>query len=1383
MKNFFTNIINSVKKSKVNQSILVFVTVLSILGGSVGFALYNNSGLTAMASDEPFRPVDNTICNPSTPTSSVWNPYPINVNSPSPLYNTRGNCQDIPLLSFFPIERGNPREKTIRAGENLSLHLYYNPEGPTNTINTPRLKTEIIRESDTSYRITARLEGGNVATATSAEKGGDLILNVPAGYRLEAVGGSGLWYPEANYRYWMSRSGHPSNPNPGRSPREADPSLVPSTIVRFDDATKQPASTNGANISYTDSDRNGRKDAGAPDSLAGGFDNYGYYLLSLTTFQEAQPVADLSLTKTVNKPTPAQGEEITYTINVKNNGTDNSTGVTVKDTLPTGVTYVSSTPTGYDPTTGIWTVGNLNVNETKTLEIKATVNNNATGTIRNIAQVQTSDQEDPNSTPGNLNPTTGTPSENDEDDVVITIQEPEPIVTDLELNITVNNPTPVQNTNIEYTITVKNTSTVDATGVTVKDTLPTGLQYVSATPNEFNNTTGIWTVGNLNSGETKTLKITAKVIATGTITNTAQIQTASPDDVDSTPGNNIPTEDDQDSVDVIVTAVKPQLSLDKSIVSPTTANVRPGDEITYRLTFRNIGQVEATNVKIQDFIDADVTYVEASCTNVTIGAQTSTCSQNPDGTLSWEIGSMPIGSQNYQVEYKVTVKDNAGGTIDNLARLTADELEPIEDSENIPVIRPNINLQIQKTITSPATDSTTPGSTLTYRLRYRNTGDNTATGVVITDYLDPDVAYVEGSCSGDCSFADSTLTWNIGDLAPSTTFSEVTYQVKISEDVSDGETIRNTAVITDDLGNKDEGKADIDIVVDGDPELKITKRILEPSQEIGVKEGDVIIYSLRYENTGNEAATGVVITDELSEMVTYINGSCSRDCTFANGTLTWNIGDLEAGQARIVSYRVTVNEDVQTGDIIKNTAVITDDQDNTDEDEANIVVIDPIELADLSLTKTVNKPNPAQGEEITYTINVKNNGTDNSTGVTVKDTLPTGVTYVSSTPTGYDPTTGIWTVGNLNVNETKTLEIKATVNNNATGTIRNIAQVQTSDQEDPNSTPGNLNPTTGTPSENDEDDVVITIPADQTPTLEIQKSVNVGNGTNVTPGQDLTYTITLRNTSSIEATGVKVTDQLDSDLTFISCSNNCQNSNGLITWNNLTIPANSSLNLTLNVKVNANASGEIRNMASIVCPVGAENCCPNGCDSNEVINPCPTGNLELRKSVDDTTASPNQTITYTITYTNRSNKVLTEAKIIDNIPNGIIYVAGSCQPECQYDNNVNRITWQIGTIAPNASGSVSFRATISGSATGSITNIATIDTKELPDVNAEVTTTVTRTGSTTPGKGIDRTTRTGGLELTAIIASITTFMAVLFGISNQKKLGFKNIDDKRISEE
>lgn len=53
--------------------------------------------------------------------------------------------------------------------------------------------------------------------------------------------------------------------------------------------------------------------------------------------------------------------------------------------------------------------------------------------------------------------------------------------------------------------------------------------------------------------------------------------------------------------------------------------------------------------------------------------------------------------------------------------------------------------------------------------------------------------------------------------------------------------------------------------------------------------------------------------------------------------------------------------------------------------------------ADLSLTKS-DSPDPAQvGKKLTYTLEVKNNGPDDATGVTVTDNLPAGVTYESAT--------------------------------------------------------------------------------------------------------------------------------------------------------------------------------------------------------------------------------------------------------------------------------------------------------------------------------------------------------------------------------------------------
>ncbi|MFQ5900770.1 MAG: DUF11 domain-containing protein [Thermodesulfobacteriota bacterium] len=58
----------------------------------------------------------------------------------------------------------------------------------------------------------------------------------------------------------------------------------------------------------------------------------------------ALPAADLSVTKT-DSPDPAVvGNNITYTVTITNNGPDDATGVTLTDTLPGSVTFISATP-------------------------------------------------------------------------------------------------------------------------------------------------------------------------------------------------------------------------------------------------------------------------------------------------------------------------------------------------------------------------------------------------------------------------------------------------------------------------------------------------------------------------------------------------------------------------------------------------------------------------------------------------------------------------------------------------------------------------------------------------------------------------------------------------------------------------------------------------------------------------------------------------------------------------------------------------------------------------------------------------------------------------------------------------------------------------------
>ena len=114
--------------------------------------------------------------------------------------------------------------------------------------------------------------------------------------------------------------------------------------------------------------------------------------------------ADLSVTKTVNDPTPNVGETIAYTITLTDNGPSNATNVILQDMLPAGLTFVSATPSQgtYVPApTSTWTVGSVANGSSAVLTIQATVvsPNPATNSV-----TITSDQFDPN-TGNNTSPT------------------------------------------------------------------------------------------------------------------------------------------------------------------------------------------------------------------------------------------------------------------------------------------------------------------------------------------------------------------------------------------------------------------------------------------------------------------------------------------------------------------------------------------------------------------------------------------------------------------------------------------------------------------------------------------------------------------------------------------------------------------------------------------------------------------------------------------------------------------------------------------------------------------------------------------------------------------------------------------------------------------
>ena len=94
----------------------------------------------------------------------------------------------------------------------------------------------------------------------------------------------------------------------------------------------------------------------------------------------------------------------------------------------------------------------------------------------------------------------------------VTTTLPTPTTFDLAIKQTVSDPRPVQGTNIIYTITLTNLSSIAASGVEVTDQLPADVTFISyqATLGTYDSSTGVWTVGNLAESTDASLFVTAR---------------------------------------------------------------------------------------------------------------------------------------------------------------------------------------------------------------------------------------------------------------------------------------------------------------------------------------------------------------------------------------------------------------------------------------------------------------------------------------------------------------------------------------------------------------------------------------------------------------------------------------------------------------------------------------------------------------------------------------------------------------------------------------------------------------------------------------------------------------------------------------------------------
>ena len=1055
-----------------------------------------------------------------------------------------------------------------------------------------------------------------------------------------------------------------------------------------------------------------------------------------TLYVVPQNSSDLAISK-IHSGDFAIGVDNTYTITVRNVGTASISGtITVTDPVPASLPVQSVS--GASP----WSCGTSGQNVTctaasTTLAAGASLPD-ITLTVRPVAPPPTTVT---NTATVSISGATDTNSANDTSSSPTTITS-----ADLGVTKSASPTTPAEGATVTYTVTVTNNGPSTADDVSVADAVPSGLTFVSAAPSQGTWESGTWTVGTLLNGASATLTLSATVNlgqSGQTIGNTA---TASGGPYDYAAGNNSASA----SLTVPATVLTGVVTDQSSGLPLSGASVQVTDSLghVYTVTTGADGRYTVTGSPGTPLAAGPATvtaslagYVPTTATPTVVAGATATqglaLAPVSLGGVVTDLGTgVPVVGATVELRQGAvtcTATTGAGGTyffehtatcpiVAGAATVTA-SATGYQDASASPTIlstgptTQDLAMGTADLLITKTDGKTTaqPGETLVYTIAIVNQGSVAAAGIDIRDTVGSHLTLV----SDDSGLTRNDLGGGVyqwtgaADLpvGGSLTF-HVT--IEVASALPDGTTsLSNYVKATTTTAEKDKTNnevSDVDTVTTH-PDLTIAKTFTStpPAGTLST-----VSYSLAGGNVGHATATGVTVIDTFDSLCTYDAGSASllvnggsasfTSVAWDNGTkkLTLGLPNLAPTDTYVITYTATVG--TVSGSPLVNTAAISGAE--TDLDASNgtaSVSVPTANNADVYVLKSgVASPSPAApGGQIVYTLSYGNNGTDTAAGVTITDALPANTTLVSGSITGGGTESGgtvTWSLGDLASRATGSVgfavEIAATLPADVTS-IDNTATIATTTTE----------PNTGNNSASE------STPVTAQPDLVIAKTAG---RTQVLAGDSLAYTITYENVGNQAATGVTITDALLNGLDYVSSSpsGTYDSGAGTVTWSIGALAVDGPHTITLNATVKSDAiPSSVAADRVTISDDGANGTDPNpgdntATDSDLVVAPYVV--LEKRAS---SPAYDGQPVTYTIDWRNAGAVDAGAVVIRDDLPAGTSDPTDITGGGTFSSGPPRRITWDLGTQAAGASGTVSFRVVPNVGAGGATQSAPTLSTE------------------------------------------------------------------------
>ncbi len=456
--------------------------------------------------------------------------------------------------------------------------------------------------------------------------------------------------------------------------------------------------------------------------------------------------------------------------------------------------------------------------------------------------------------------------------------------------------------------------------------------------------------------------------------------------------------------------VDPTVTYAKSSDPASGTAVSAGDTISYTLTATVANSALLSDLVLTDVLSGD----QAFAAVINPGSFTADTSGAPTLQFTLPAGTAP-GS--YPVTYTATVNSDATGSVGNAVTGTGGTppggnppgcATPGGCETTHPLTDPTVTYA--KSSDPASGTAVSAGDTISYTLTATVANSALLSDLVLTDVLSGDQAFAAvinpGSFTADTSGAPTLQFTLPAGTAPGSY--PVTYTATVNSDAtgSVGNAVTGTGG-TPPGGNPPgcatPGGCETTHPLSGN--LGIVKVLAaEDGMVAGVAEpGETLTYQITLSNSGGVAETGVAITDQLDPNTSFV--SADHGGTHSLGVVTWTGLTVPAGGSLVLVVEVQVDDPIAPGVTrIANLVYETGMTPPACPPSGPQCVVTPT-APDVTVTKAVSAESidadgvAQPGEEITYTITLRNEGGTPALNTIVNEWVPNHTRFVGGVPT------------------------------------------------------------------------------------------------------------------------------------------------------------------------------------------------------------------------------------------------------------------------------------------------------------------------------------------------------------------------------------------------